>query len=439
MPGSNAITGDHDDRGLLHLANIFLIPKQTLKSRLITSNTLHPPQAFIVMSPELHANFYSWKEQSRQFYYVRIAIVTESFLPSTNGVTNSVIQVHRTLKTLGHEVMIIAPDAGSTPKQFDGSRVVRVAAINVNKVLPIALPNIFIERILRDFRPDVVHLASPALMGAFAQRSTLNLGIPTVAVYQTDYVGFSQHYKMKFASGFLNQLIRNIHGNATINLAPSEFAARSLRRAGVTKISIWGRGVDLELFNPVHRSPKLFSQGKISVGYVGRLAPEKSIHRLRYFSEHPTMQLVVIGDGPEMQQLQRLMPHAIFTGKLTGVELAQHVASLDLFIHPGDHETFCQAAQEALACGVPVIAPKEGAVREFVLDGVNGLTLDMSLDSSFEGLTESHWDFLLSHETRTSARRSVEDRSWAVINSQLIAHYELAISAMKFQQRRSAS
>lgn len=391
------------------------------------------------MSPKLYVDLYVRKEPSGQLLYVRVAIVTESFLPSINGVTNSVIQVHRTLKKQGHEVIIIAPDVGSTPKYFEGSQVIGIMAINMTKVLPIALPNFLIEKVLRDFRPDVVHLASPAFMGAFAQRGALSLGIPTVAVYQTDYVGFSQHYRMRFASGVINQLIRNIHGNATINLAPSEFAARNLRGAGVSNIAIWGRGVDLELFHPLRRSRTLSNSGKIRIGYVGRLAPEKSIHRLKYFSEHPTSELVIIGDGPEKLRLQRLLPEALFTGKLSGVELAENIANLDLFVHSGDHETFCQAAQEALACGVPVIAPEKGAVRELILDGINGITIDMNSLSNPEVLTESHWEFLLSPEARISARRSVEDRSWDAINRQLFAHYEAAISALRIHNEKRVS
>jgi phosphatidylinositol alpha 1,6-mannosyltransferase len=391
------------------------------------------------MSPKLYVDLYVRKEPSGQLFYVRVAIVTESFLPSINGVTNSVIQVHRTLKKQGHEVIIIAPDVGTTPKYFEGSQVIGIMAINMTKVLPIALPNFLIEKVLRDFRPDVVHLASPAFMGAFAQRGALSLGIPTVAVYQTDYVGFSQHYRMRFASGVINQLIRNIHGNATINLAPSEFAARNLRGAGVSNIAIWGRGVDLELFHPLRRSRTLSNSGKIRIGYVGRLAPEKSIHRLKYFSEHPTSELVIIGDGPEKLRLQRLLPEALFTGKLSGVELAENIANLDLFVHSGDHETFCQAAQEALACGVPVIAPEKGAVRELILDGINGITIDMNSLSNPEVLTESHWEFLLSPEARISARRSVEDRSWDAINRQLFAHYEAAISALRIHNEKRVS
>lgn len=339
----------------------------------------------------------------------------------------------------GHEVIIIAPSVETTPNFFEGSRVVGLSAINLNRVLPIALPNQVIERTLRNFSPDIVHLASPAIMGSFAQRSAHIIGIPTIAIYQTDYVGFSSHYRMKFATGVINQFIRNIHGTANLNLAPSQFAAENLRTAGVNNIAIWGRGVDLDLFNPKRRQEKLFANGKIALGYVGRLAPEKSIHRLRVLNGNKNIQLVIIGDGPERERLKRLLPQAIFTGKRSGTDLAEHVASLDVFIHPGDHETFCQAAQEALASGVPVIAPKKGAVREFILEGVNGLTIDMSRAESLSDITDIEWNHLLSREMRESARRSVEDRSWGQINAELIKHYQSVIAKSAPSAKKKAS
>jgi phosphatidylinositol alpha 1,6-mannosyltransferase len=354
---------------------------------------------------------------------MRIAIVTESFLPSINGVTNSVIQAQKSLQSFGHETLFIAPEALGTPREFEGSRVIGLPAINVKKSLSVAFPSAIIDRILRDFAPDIVHLASPAIMGAFAQRVAQRRGFPTVAVYQTDYVGFSDHYRLSFAKSAINQLMRNIHGNAQLNLAPSKFATDTLASLGITNVARWGRGVDLELFHPSKRKSDLYPSHKRVIGFVGRLAPEKGIHRLQQLDSRPDIQLVIIGEGPELASLKQQLPHAIFTGKKSGDELAQHYASLDCFVHTGEHETFCQAAQEALASGIPVIAPTKGAVKEFVLDGLNGITVDMSDPFGLSAITEETWQFLTHADTRISARNSVQDRSWANINRELETHY----------------
>src|SRR5699024_8490606 len=113
-------------------------------------------------------------------------------------------------------------------------------------------------------------------------------------------------------------------------------------------------------------------EGKPIVGYVGRLAAEKSVERLAELSKRGDVQVVIVGDGPERAELQELMPDAVFTGQLTGDDLPRAFASLDLFVHTGDFETFCQAVQEAHASGVPAIAPNAGGPRDLITPGVNG-------------------------------------------------------------------
>ncbi|NCX25661.1 MAG: glycosyltransferase family 1 protein [Burkholderiaceae bacterium] len=354
---------------------------------------------------------------------MRVAIVTESFLPSVNGVTNSVIQAHKSLVAEGYEVVIIAPTVGDTPSFYDGSTVVGLPSINFNNSLPVAFPHRLIQQTLDEFAPDIVHLASPAMMGAYAQSISNRRRIPTIAVYQTDYVGFSQHYRLGFAAHGINAAVRKIHGNSTLNLAPSTYAMDILTNLGIRNVARWGRGVDLELFNPERRVDNFFSTSKKVIGYVGRLAPEKGVDKLVPLSFNSDFQIVIVGDGPERSRLQELMPNAIFTGKLSGTELAQHIANFDCFVHPGEHETFCQSAQEALASGVPVIAPDRGAVKEFVIDGENGIVVNMTTSDSLINMSEARWNLLFSSQIKSRARNSVIDRGWDNINQELIGHY----------------
>ena len=370
---------------------------------------------------------------------MRIAIITESFLPSINGVTNSVIQARKSLLSHGYDVLIIAPDGGPTADTYEGSKLVRLPAVNLKNSLPVALPSPAIERVLRAYAPDIVHLASPAIMGAFAQRVCSRLGIPTIAVYQTDFVGFSRHYRMGFATHGINQLVKSIHGNATLNLAPSQYATNILLELGIKSVARWGRGVDLELFNPMRRSIESSRRGKKILGFVGRLAPEKEIHKLAQLASDPRFQIEIVGDGPERLRLQELMPQAHFAGRLTGAQLAESIANFDCFIHPGEHETFCQAAQEALSSGVPVIAPIKGAVREFVIDGFNGLTVDMSKSNSLKEISDDHWNLLFSSEFKINARNSVANRSWDSVNSELISHYRSIVSQREPLESQRAS
>ena len=129
--------------------------------------------------------------------------------------------------------------------------------------------------------------------------------------------------------------------------------------------------MDLDLFGPEHRSDVLHQHwarrgDQVVVGYVGRLAPEKQVSRLTELARIPGTRLVVIGDGPSRPWLEKRLPDAKFTGMLRGTDLARAFASLDVFVHTGEAETFCQTVQEAQASGVPVVAPAAGGPIDLV-------------------------------------------------------------------------
>ena len=364
---------------------------------------------------------------------LRVAIVAESFLPTINGVTNSVVRTIEYLRANGHQVLVIAPGPG--PDRHGDVQVVRVSAMRLPKYhdVRVGLPIARITSLLRSFRPDVVHLAAPTVLGAAGIRAAKNLGIPTVAVFQTDLEGFAKRYRLGVAAPLIRSWTRSVHSRADVTLAPSTAAAWALRANGVPRVHQWARGVDLERFSPQHRCPDLRAAlapgGETIVGFVGRLAKEKQIDRLRDVARLPAVQLVIVGDGPERARLEQLLPRAHFTGMLQGAELSRHYASLDVFVHTGVDETFCQAVQEALASGVPVVAPAAGGPLDLVTHGHNGFLWSPEQPSMLVGavqhLSESP---LLRHTLAHAARPSVEHRPWPTVLGQLISWYEFAIN-----------
>ena len=172
---------------------------------------------------------------------------------------------------------------------------------------------------------------------------------------------------------------------------------------------------------------------------MGRLAPEKHVERLAALGRRHDLQLVIVGDGIEKPKLERLLPTAVFTGALHGPELATAYASMDVFVHPGEHETFCQAVQEALASGLPVVAPDAGGPRDLVAPFRTGVLLPVK---DFESGLSRSVDHLLAQRPRyaTAARRSVVNRSWPRICDQLLDHYDAvrAPSRRRIQRVRSA-
>ncbi|WP_374022993.1 glycosyltransferase family 4 protein [Mycobacterium sp. HNNTM2301] len=374
---------------------------------------------------------------------MRVAIVAESFLPEVNGVSNSVLRVLEHLRRTGHEALVIAPDTppGVTPadRVHDGIRVHRVPSRMFPKVttLPLGVPTPRLVSVLRGFDPHVVHLASPALLGYGGVKAARWLGVPTVAVYQTDVPGFAASYGIPMTSRAAWAWFRHLHSLADRTLAPSTVTMESLVQHRFPRVHRWARGVDVLRFAPSGRDEALrrrwSPRGKPIVGFVGRLAPEKHVERLIPLAARGDVQLVIVGDGVDRAKLQKSMPTAVFTGALYGHELAVAYASMDVFVHPGEHETFCQVVQEALASGLPVIAPDAGGPRDLVTPWRTGLLLGVH---EFEARLPAAVTHLIDerHRYALAARRSVLGRSWPVICDELLGHYEAVLSP--FSRRR---
>jgi phosphatidylinositol alpha 1,6-mannosyltransferase len=340
------------------------------------------------------------------------------------------------LRRTGHEVMVIAPDTprGEEPAELihDGVRIHRVPSRMFPKItsLPLGVPRPRMVGVLRGFDPDVVHLASPALLGYGGLHAARYLGVPTVAVFQTDVAGFAQSYGMGVMTRLAWAWTRHLHSHADRTLAPSTAAMEDLVAHRIPRVHHWGRGVDITGFVPSARDESLRAKwspdGKPIVGFVGRLAPEKHVERLAALAHRDDLQLVIVGDGVDQAKLESTLPSAVFTGALYGEELFAAYASMDVFVHPGEHETFCQAVQEAMASGVPVIAPDAGGPRDLVTPMHTGLLLPVP---EFEARLNGSVDHLLAERQRYSvaARKSVLSRTWPAICEQLLGHYDAVI------------
>jgi phosphatidylinositol alpha 1,6-mannosyltransferase len=364
---------------------------------------------------------------------MRVAIVTESFLPQVNGVVNSVRHVTDRLVETGHDVLIIAPGHGLG--DYRGVPVVRVRSVAVPMYtsFPMGLPDKQVKRALAEFRPDVVHLASPIALGWLGLRAARRLGIPTVAIYQTDIPGFLRQYNLP-GEAACAKWVGRVHKRSSRTLVPSRSAYAQLEALGVPNLHVWGRGVDLDLFGPRHRSREVHDAwarvgkpngGQVVVGYVGRLAAEKQVRRLRELTAVPGIRLVVIGDGPERKWLRKKLPVAKFTGTLTGVELATAFASLDVFVHTGENETFCQTIQEAQASGVAVVAPACGGPLDLVQPDHTGLLYDTGDPASLrDAVQRVATDERLRATLAANGLAQVATRTWAHVVDDLIAeHY----------------
>jgi phosphatidylinositol alpha 1,6-mannosyltransferase len=376
---------------------------------------------------------------------VRIAIVAESFLPQMNGVVHSVLRILDHLQERGDDVLVIAPagDSGIGPEYVSGALVHRLpsmpmAGYSKVRVAFGAVPKV--RRILKRFAPDVVHLASPFELGWRAVRAARSLGIPTVAVYQTEVPSYAARYGVPFLENWAWQRVEKIHLSSDRTLAPSTFALDQLRGRGIFDVELWRRGVDNERFHPSKRdggwrasvAGGADSGGgpKKIIGYVGRLAAEKQVEDLRVLADLPNTQLVIVGDGPLRPTLEAQLPTAHFTGFKGGEELARIVASFDLFVHPGELETFCQTIQEAMASGVPVVATGRGGPLDLVENSKTGwLYTPGNLNELRSYVQDLIGDDAKRAAFAEAALHSVQGRTWPEICGQLVRHYDDVIAA----------
>ncbi|GAA2585512.1 glycosyltransferase family 4 protein [Streptomyces tubercidicus] len=368
---------------------------------------------------------------------MRVVLVTESFPPDVNGVSHCALQTARHLVRRGHDPLVIAPLGGaSAAAGTDESPcpVVRVPSMPLPGYpqVRIALPGRRLSSALDGHRPDLVHLASPFVLGARGMAAAARRQVPAIAVYQTDLGRYARTYLGGGAATAWRR-IRAVHAAADRTLAPSSAALLDLTEHGVPRVHLWPRGVDSERFHPGRRDAVLRSSltagRELLVGYVGRLAPEKDVGLLAETSQLPGVRTVVIGDGPSAAGLRTTLPDVRFLGRRTGDELARLYASLDVFVHTGPYETFCQTVQEAMASGVPVVAPRAGGPMDLVDHGRTGLLVTPGDGGAFRDAVRLLAD---SAELRarfgSAARRAVADRSWEAVGDQLLGHYEAVLS-----------
>lgn len=359
-----------------------------------------------------------------------------------NGVTNSILKVLDTFEDLGIDAMVVAPGGPGTPSSYRGFPVVQSKALPFMQ-FPVAIPGLFLSSIFQSFEPDLIHVASPFMLGTQALVLADQFGIPSVAVYQTDLAGYTARYGMRFARSAVDRMVAYIHGLATLNLAPTPDARDYLQSLGVGRVEVWGRGVDVDTYHPRRRSlattqllrEEFAEKDDLVIGYVGRLAPEKSVNRMsELFTLSPNLKFLIVGDGPERQSLEsQFAEHPVhFTGVLRGESLADAYSAIDVFVHFGTEETFGQTIQEAQASGLAVVAPNSGGPRYLIESGVSGILVD---PHSSIGYIDAIRELTLNPATRArlseGGRRAVLQKSWVENNRRLISYYLEAISTLR--------
>lgn len=365
---------------------------------------------------------------------MRIAIITESFPPDLNGVANCVVRVAENLVRMGHHPLVIAPESARAASARDGAfpyPVERVPSVPLPGYTSfrLGLPAPRLRHAVAAHGTEVVHLASPVMLGAWGSHVARAMNLPVVAVYQTDLPSYARAYRLgTLTEAFAWRWLRDIHNASGLTLAPSSVTAADLSAHGIERVRMWGRGVDTALFRPGRRDEGLRAElapgGELLVGYVGRLATEKRVDLLAPVAAMPGVRVVITGGGPAEGELRQALPGAVFLGERRGADLARIYASLDVFAHTGPFETFGQTIQEAAASGLPVVAPAAGGPLDLVDEGVTGALVPPGDPGALAAAVSA-----LAADPRrrdamgAAARAKVLGRSWPALTDELVGHY----------------
>jgi glycosyltransferase involved in cell wall biosynthesis len=361
---------------------------------------------------------------------MRIALFTETFLPKVDGIVTRLCHTVHHLTAVGNTVLVVAPQGA--PRHFAKARVYGIPGfpLPLYPELKLATPGPAVGRLLKRFRPDVIHVVNPAVLGLGGLYYSQEFRIPLVASYHTHLPKYLHHYGLGFLEGLLWGLLKFSHNQARLNLCTSTAMVKELEDHGIERVHLWQRGVDTDLFHPRAASDTMrhrLTQGKPErplLLYVGRLSAEKEVSRIRILLEQiPGLCLALVGDGPERSALEKHFAgyDVMFTGYLQGEQLSSAFASADVFVFPSRTETLGLVLLEAMAAGCPVVAPRSGGITDVVDSGRNGYLFDPNSDQDFIAVTQQ----LLGNASafRANARQEAERWSWAAATRQLENYY----------------
>ena len=367
---------------------------------------------------------------------LRLAVVTETYPPEVNGVAVTVARLIEGLLLRGHEIDLVRPRQSLRGPQgtaveglqellMRGMPIPRYPQLRMGLPAKAALVSQWQRR-----RPDLVHVATEGPLGWSAVQAARKLRLPVSADFRTNFHAYSRHYGLGWLNKTILTYLRKFHNRADLTLVPTETLRQELAAMGFERLSVVGRGVDTQRFDPALRSPLVRTRWGVAVDdpvvlYVGRLAAEKNLDLLiRAYQamkqRRKSLRLVVIGEGPMADDLATQCPDALLLGVQGGLELAQSYASADVFLFPSRTETYGNVTAEALASGLAVVAFDYAAARELIINGHNGWTSGLQDEEGFvrracEVLEAWH----PGHPMRMNARRTMLSRDWSGIVEQM--------------------
>ncbi len=374
---------------------------------------------------------------------LRVALVTGSYNYIADGVALTLNRMVGYMESHGVEVLVFAP-VGPRPAFAHKGEVVPVASIAApgrgEYRGALGLPRGPRERLIA-FKPDILHIATPDILGHAAQRLGRRMGWTTVASYHTRFETYLKYYGLGVLTPALTGLVRRFYNACREIYVPSSSMIDVLKAEGVTApLQLWPRGIDTERFTPLARSQAWRTERGIApddivVTFVSRLVREKRVAEVadvfaRLRRAGIPHKALFVGDGPERAFLEREVPGALFEGHLAGDDLPRAYASADVFLFPSDTETFGNVTLEAMASGLPTVCADATGSRSLVDAGVTGFLAAVGdADTLYESVARLVTDADLRRRMGQAARARSLSFSWDQAMSGLLARYEALAGA----------
>jgi glycosyltransferase involved in cell wall biosynthesis len=373
---------------------------------------------------------------------MRVAIFTDTFFPEVNGVAKTLGRWTNYLKENHIECKVFAPSTKHTHLDQDmmAERFLSIPFFLYPECrLTLANP-LFMNKVIDQFAPTMIHVATPFNMGLHGQRYAIKNGIPLVASYHTNFDQYLAYYKIQWLENTYWKYMHWFHQECEKIFVPSESTKQYLQQQGFKQLEIWGRGIDTTKFFPVvDRTSFLLELGidpyQFVLLYVGRLAPEKHVDILiQTFENLPERirnhtHLIIAGDGPLYEDFvsanEEIVDSRItYLGFVEGAKLQKLYAAADVFVFPSPTETFGNVVLEAMACGTPVIGAAQGGVKDTIQDGINGILCPVgNIDAFSSAIEKLHDDEAFRLNIIQNGLRYSRDQSWDAIFAKLLVDY----------------
>jgi glycosyltransferase involved in cell wall biosynthesis len=372
---------------------------------------------------------------------LRVALFSGNYNYVRDGANQALNRLVEYLLRQGVHVRIYSPTVENPAFPATGD-VVDIPALPIpgrsEYRLPFSLPG-RVKRDLAQFKPNVVHIASPDFVSHRAVTWARRNKVAAVASVHTRFETYLAYYHFQWLEPAVRNVLRRLYHRCEVVMAPAASTAAILRAQRMNRdIAIWSRGIDRDQFNPDRRDMAWrrslgIPDDEMVVAFLGRVVMEKGLDvfadAIHVFIDRGVKhRVLVIGDGPAMPWFEQQLPHATFTGQITGDDLARTVASADVLLNPSITEAFGNVTLEAMACALPVIAAEATGNTNLVRDGITGTLVDASDIEGFADALEAYArDPELRRRHGEAGLAFAKTMDWDRINSIVLRVYRHAI------------